>query len=118
MQRLGLLGKGLSATFWHQAAGAQCACSFSATALVAHPPQTAACDVPAGHENSDLRNSVCNISLNRRRDISLRSDVKFFNKDDEAVDLKKLLRGKSHSEVSTRHRSQLWCLLALVPLRI
>eukprot|EP01025_Chloroclados_australasicus_P061733 TRINITY_DN8113_c0_g5_i1.p1 TRINITY_DN8113_c0_g5~~TRINITY_DN8113_c0_g5_i1.p1 ORF type:complete len:211 (+),score=14.95 TRINITY_DN8113_c0_g5_i1:344-976(+) len=35
-------------------------------------------NVPAGHHNSDLSNSVCHIGLNRRRDITLRSDIKVF----------------------------------------
>ena len=33
-------------------------------------------EVPAGHQNSDLSDVACNISLNRRRDLSLRQDLK------------------------------------------
>lgn len=36
------------------------------------------CDIPAGHQNSDLRNVVCHIGLNRRRDLSLREDLCLF----------------------------------------
>jgi hypothetical protein len=32
-------------------------------------------NVPAGHHNSDLSSAVCNIGLNRRRDITLRQDI-------------------------------------------
>lgn len=32
--------------------------------------------VPAGHQNSDLGSIACNISLNRRRDLTLREDLK------------------------------------------
>lgn len=31
--------------------------------------------VPAGHQNSDLDSIACNISLNRRRDLTLRRDL-------------------------------------------
>ena len=34
--------------------------------------------VPAGHQNSDLGSIACNISLNRRRDLTLREDLKVF----------------------------------------
>lgn len=33
-------------------------------------------NVPAGHHNSDLSSAACNISLSRRRDITLRQDLK------------------------------------------
>ena len=32
--------------------------------------------VPAGHHGSDLSSAACNIGLNRRRDITLRQDVR------------------------------------------
>ncbi|CAL8468442.1 g7982 [Coccomyxa elongata] len=32
--------------------------------------------IPAGHRSSDLRQEVCNIGLNRRRDLTLRGDIK------------------------------------------
>lgn len=34
-------------------------------------------NVPAGHKGSDLSDSVCNISLQRMRDLTLRQDLKF-----------------------------------------
>ena len=98
-RQLAPLVQRLSALSWHQAGSAPCTCSFSASALVAQAPQSAVCEVPAGHENSDLRNSICNISLNRRRDISLRSDIKLWKQDDECMDLRQLLRGKEIAEV-------------------
>lgn len=33
-------------------------------------------NVPAGHHSSDLSSSACNIGLNRRRDITLRQDIR------------------------------------------
>lgn len=40
------------------------------------PWTTSTHDVPAGHHGSDLTSSACNISLNRRRDITLRQDIR------------------------------------------
>lgn len=42
------------------------------------PPQRLAStvNVPAGHHNSDLSSAACNIGLSRRRDITLRQDLK------------------------------------------
>lgn len=42
--------------------------------MVAEPSGTH--DVPAGHKGSDLSDSVCNISLQRMRDLTLREDLK------------------------------------------
>ena len=57
-------------------------------------------DVPAGHENSDMRSNICNISLNRRRDISLRTDINLFcDREDKPINLKDLLRTKKLDEV-------------------
>ena len=101
MQRTGLLARRVLGSYRQQAVCAQCACSFSASPFAAQPPQSAAaCDVPEGHANSDLRNAVSNISLNRRRDISLRSDVLLYTKEDEEVNLRKLLKIKNLKEVS------------------
>ena len=33
-------------------------------------------NVPTGHHNSDLSSAACNIGLSRRRDITLRQDLK------------------------------------------
>ena len=33
-------------------------------------------DVPEGHKNSDLSQAACNIGLSRRRELTLRQDVK------------------------------------------
>lgn len=41
-----------------------------------HGPSRAYATVPAGHRSSDLRQEVCNIGLNRRRDLTLRGDIK------------------------------------------
>lgn len=35
-------------------------------------------DIPAGHMNSDMRHTSCNIGLNRRRDLTLREDLCFY----------------------------------------
>lgn len=80
---------------------ALCSCSITTSAATAELPQSAAAsDVPAGHEKSDLRPSISNISLNRRRDISLRNDIKFYSGKDEPLSLRELLRAKSHAEGS------------------
>lgn len=54
--------------------------SLSSTAFAAsqYGRTSEKCDVPAGHQNSDLRKSVCHIGLNRRRDLSLREDLCLF----------------------------------------
>lgn len=39
-------------------------------------PSMAYATIPAGHRSSDLRQEVCNIGLNRRRDLTLRGDIK------------------------------------------
>ena len=44
---------------------------------------TQATDIPAGHRNSDLGSSACNIGLNRRRDLSLRADIKLYTSEKE-----------------------------------
>jgi peroxiredoxin len=49
--------------------------------------------VPAGHQNSDLGSIACNISLNRRRDLTLREDLKVFA-DGKETTLAALMRGK------------------------
>ena len=102
-QHLTAVGRQLSSSFWRQAAGAQCTCSFATNPAATSPPQHSGgdtVDVPAGHENSDMRNSICNISLNRRRDISLRTDIKLFcDRDDKPIDLRELLRNKNLDEV-------------------
>lgn len=83
-----------------QTGPALCSCSITTSAATAELPQSAAAsDVPAGHEKSDLRPSISNISLNRRRDISLRNDIKFYSGKDEPLSLRELLRAKSHAEV-------------------
>lgn len=105
--QLSILARRLSAstsvTWRGAAAGSNQSFTSSARAEAenAEAPQTMAnVDVPAGHENSDMRNNVCNISLNRRRDISLRTDVNLFcNRDDEPINLKELLRTKNLDEV-------------------
>lgn len=41
--------------------------------------------VPAGHQNSDLESVACNISLNRRRDLTLRQDLHVFENGKKAT---------------------------------
>lgn len=48
----------------------QCAASLAPATRLASTQ-----NVPAGHHNSDLSSTACNISLGRRRDISLRQDL-------------------------------------------
>ena len=57
---------------------AQLSRTLYCSALVASPGRAEKCDVPAGHQNSDLRSVACHIGLNRRRDLSLREDLCLF----------------------------------------
>ena len=60
--------------------GRQCAAaargfaSSPQTDREAHPQATY--HVPAGHANSDLSDVACNLSLSRRRDLTLRQDLR------------------------------------------
>lgn len=38
-------------------------------------------DVPEGHHNSDLSNTACNIGLGRRRDLTMRQDLRLWDGD-------------------------------------
>ena len=61
------------------AQGAQSSCAAKAfTTELPAAPQSARCftSIPAGHRNSDLREEVCNVGLNRRRDLIMRGDIK------------------------------------------
>ena len=49
---------------------------ISSTAVASGRSQK--CDIPEGHQNSDLRSVTCHIGLNRRRDLSLREDLCLF----------------------------------------
>ncbi|GAX81262.1 hypothetical protein CEUSTIGMA_g8694.t1 [Chlamydomonas eustigma] len=51
-------------------------------------------DVPAGHLNSDLNPSVCNIGLGRRRDLTLRQDLCLYNVEGRKTSLADALKGK------------------------
>ena len=56
-------------------------CRLFASSAASQPQQAQNYDsysVPAGHQNSDLGSIACNISLNRRRDLTLREDLKVF----------------------------------------
>lgn len=39
-------------------------------------PSKAYATIPAGHRSSNLSQEICNIGLNRRRDLTLRGDIK------------------------------------------
>ena len=56
----------------------QLARSLSCSVALASPSRSEKSDVPAGHQNSDLRSVACHIGLNRRRDLSLREDLCLF----------------------------------------
>lgn len=49
-------------------------------------------NVPLGHLNSDLSSEACNISLNRRRDLSLRQDVFLTTMQGEKLGIQQWLR--------------------------
>jgi len=48
-------------------------------------------DIPAGHAGSDMRAISCNIGLNRRRDLSLRSDLRLHSSE-ESFNLRDVFR--------------------------
>ena len=68
-----------------QCAGVSRYLSSSAIAASQHGRTNEKCDVPAGHQNSDLRKSVCHIGLNRRRDLSLREALCLFRPGSKAT---------------------------------
>lgn len=75
-----------------------CRCQSAATAprafaAVAEAKPQATYEVPAGHASSDLSAIACNISLNRRRDLTLRQDLTVFL-DGEQRTLADVMRGK------------------------
>lgn len=49
-------------------------------------------DVPEGHAKSDLSPHVCNIGLNRRRDLTLRADVMLYGKQATGTSLASLFK--------------------------
>lgn len=49
-------------------------------------------DVPEGHAKSDLSPHVCNIGLNRRRDLTLRADVLLYGKQASGSSLASLFK--------------------------
>ena len=51
-------------------------------------------DVPEGHAKSDLSPHVCNIGLNRRRDLTLRADVVLYGKQASGTSLASLFKVK------------------------
>ena len=58
--------------------GARSSCAAKAfTTELPAAQQFARCftSIPAGHRNSDLREEVCNVGLNRRRDLMMRGDI-------------------------------------------
>lgn len=57
---------------------AQLSRTLNCSASITSPSRSEKCDVPAGHQNSDLRSVACHIGLNRRRDLSLREDLCLF----------------------------------------
>lgn len=55
-------------------------------------------DVPEGHAKSDLSPHVCNIGLNRRRDLTLRADVLLYGKQASGTSLASLFKVRRESE--------------------
>lgn len=64
--------------------------TFAASSATAGQPQ-ATYDVPAGHASSDLSDVACNLSLSRRRDLTLRQDL-YLTQDGKTVSVADLLR--------------------------
>lgn len=65
-------------------------CSESLSTVAVGPEHH---DIPAGHAGSDMRAISCNIGLNRRRDLSLRSDLRLHSSQ-ESFNLRDIFRGK------------------------
>ena len=64
-----------------------CGQSLLATRLLSQAATSTSgkCDVPEGHQNSDLSPTACHIGLNRRRDLSLRQDLCLFRPEGKAT---------------------------------
>ena len=64
-----------------------CSQSLLATRLLSQAATSTSgkCDVPEGHQNSDLSPTACHIGLNRRRDLSLRQDLCLFRPDGKST---------------------------------
>jgi hypothetical protein len=75
--------------------------AFSATAQ-ADPSSSPFYAVPEGHQNSDLSSEACHIGLSRRKDLTLREDVRLMC-NGEMQTLAQLLKVRS----TCRHRSPL-----------
>ena len=58
-------------------------------------------DVPEGHAKSDLSPHVCNIGLNRRRDLTLRADVLLYGKQATGTSLASLFKVREIDEPPT-----------------
>ena len=58
-------------------------------------------NVPAGHQQSDLTSSVCNIGLNRLRDITLRRDITV-NLDSKQVSLASVFQVRCPNNLHSR----------------
>eukprot|EP00884_Botryococcus_braunii_P022488 jgi/Botrbrau1/8923/Bobra.0148s0036.1 len=57
--------------------GLSCTRCFAAAPQAA-TPDSPTFEVPAGHAKSDLSSTACNIGLNRRRDLTMRQDIRVF----------------------------------------
>ena len=85
----GVLASATPAPFSHSSSFASSAAATPEYELAPRPY-----DVPEGHAKSDLSPHVCNIGLNRRRDLTLRADVMLYGKQATGTSLASLFKVK------------------------
>lgn len=72
-----MLRRSQAALLLHGRSCAQAARAFATTSQTGQESEPQATyHVPAGHANSDLSDVACNLSLSRRRDLTLRQDLR------------------------------------------
>lgn len=58
--------------------------------------------VPEGHHNSDLSSTACHIGLGRRRDLTMRQDLRLYS-GDQALTLAEVFHVSDSSSKATAH---------------
>jgi hypothetical protein len=64
-----------------------CQREFAAAAAGAASTAKSTYNVPEGHHSSDLSSAACHIGLGRRRDITMRQDLRLYDADGKALTL-------------------------------
>mmetsp|Transcript_6510 Transcript_6510/g.18725 ORF Transcript_6510/g.18725 Transcript_6510/m.18725 type:complete len:247 (+) Transcript_6510:147-887(+) len=89
-----MLRRSQAALLLHGRSCAQAARAFATTSQTGQESEPQATyHVPAGHANSDLSDVACNLSLSRRRDLTLRQDLRVVE-DGKSATIADILKGK------------------------